>query len=151
MNVTHLALFRADAGLVQASAPPTPKSRAIEFNERFYNYHGRVNELIGLIERWYIVEPRLNVFRVALAAGMFDLDAANKDYFGLADVSCTERSRWAHRLDKFFGQPVIDQIGSLARAVQVALLQVDCYVLDFQYEMQSLFVGELFDGRVPAR
>ena len=108
--------------------------------------------LIGLQERWEIIDPRTAIFRKAFAHAAYELGEAWKEYLevaahdmpyerpdGIISWKCPTLAR-------------IAEIKAIGDKLREGIALHRCYLIDFQVEMQNLLLGELFAGnRVTGR
>jgi hypothetical protein len=113
--------------------------------------------VIGMIERWLIVDPRINVFKLAFSASMHetwdeffpkyfslvmdklpaDLHRENESTIVLPPKPCTPEELHAIR---FLGEKMIAESENFLG-----------YLYDFQVEMQRLLLRDLFKHDLPVR
>lgn len=103
-------------------------------------------DLIGFIERWAIIDLRMNIFKVALNAALADVSTTFAPYFDAAIRTMQFGSDWTPP-----DESVTDALELLADSAADALLTLGSYLYDFQAEMQNLLLGELFSHTVPPR
>lgn len=131
-----------------------PRARPRELSKKYFKASEKMSDLIGLQERWEIIDPRSSIFRLAFAyvyhhltkawGGYFDLALKHMPYDPLPDGRVFP---WSVPKEK-------DLV--LVRAATSELEQwlslQECYILDFQVEMQNALLGDLFKGnKVPNR
>ena len=125
------------------------------------NLYGRkgdvVSALMGNIERWQIIDPRLELFLVAFSALGDEIgDAFEALFYSLYDKMPTEI-----QVDGIGGMPLppmplsdaeLEQISRFANVLNDKLNTQLGYITDLRIEVQNLLLGDLFSGRlVPKR
>jgi hypothetical protein len=123
---------------------PTPSTSWAELHDLNYKAQTEGAELMCLIEKWQIVDPRLNVFRLAFGSALHDM-----------------RQAWALLSEELAlvvpvlpGAPippepekeVLEAISAANQTFQDALSKLGAWVADFQLEMQWLLLADLFDN-----
>jgi hypothetical protein len=151
---TNVILFQqiAQQGL-QAVIPDARVPRLIEKKTAVDT---AVIEIISLTERWQIIDPRIQIFRVATGAAKYDIDAAWQPYFNVALARMPhEIPGHAQQGTLFPWQPPSEQdsqqLEKIGSDLIDALMILQGYIYDLQIEMQNLLLGELFDRRLPPR
>jgi hypothetical protein len=120
-----------------------------EFHDLSYKAQGEAAELMILIEKWQIVEPKLDLFRLAFGSASHDL-----------------RQAWM-RLEQPLGaivatvpggpipqQPPKEALDVATEAIDSVLnaaSTLSSWVADFQLEMQSLLLSDLFKNDLKHR
>jgi len=126
-----------------------PTARYPEYNRLNLEASEAVISVIGVIEAWHIIEPKLDVFRLAFGLGLDGLSQVSKnDSSSLIPAMPVQdrESQWeipsgALRVN------VENQIEK--QVYQVSRLAA--WIADFQTEMQILLLSELFPNRVERR
>lgn len=104
-------------------------------------------ELLNFIERWAIIDLRMNIFKTAINAALEDISTTLTPYFQLAARAMPfEKDSWTPPDESF-----TKALEPLADNATNALITFGSYLFDFQAEMQNLLLGELFSHRVPPR
>jgi hypothetical protein len=131
-------------------------------SERFADSRAEMSRnairLMALTETWQKIDPRIDIFRKAINAALFDIDTTYEPYFNAAlramplgvprdppKEGATTVS-WHPPSDE-----VLQQIGTLGNTVTHALRTLQSYVFDFQKEMQTHLLAELFPHTIPPR
>lgn len=128
---------------------PAPNTSWSELHELFYRCQGEGADLMIIIERWQIIDPRLHVFRLAFGSAVHDLREA---WAPLSRILSTV-------VPPVVGGEVPQPVGKLVLGdVKVASTQVidaasklSAWVADFQLEMQALALSDLFKNPVVHR
>lgn len=133
-----------------------PDERAPELNRLHSEVGHHAAELAFFTERWQIVEPRLDLFQAAINSAAHDIFHAFHLYFEVAmRLMPTEIEGqtqpgatfpWSPPDDKAFADLV-----RLGNALLDCLMDFQCYIADFQTEMQPLLLSELFANAVQPR
>ena len=132
--------------------PIIPKSRALKFLEKNADMANKVIRLITFVEKWLIIDPRLDVFRVAINVALYD---ANATFHGLFPVILRALPiempgaivpTWRAPTDG-----ALSQINNLFEHLDHALGNLGGYIDDFEREMQNLLLVDLFQHKVPMR
>lgn len=143
---------------IQCTPTFTPQpipDRALKFLEVNSNAANEVIEVVFLVEKYFIVHPDLDIFRMALSAGSHDLSASFHALFEYM-VKHFPVDGQAH------GGPVIEKVKILsseefqelkvlAAAYDSAARDLDCYLIDMRTELQTLLLSYLFPNTVPRR
>lgn len=131
----------------QFGAPAAPSQRAIQLSTLYFAASSAMISLIGVQERWEIIDPRTAIFRKAFAHAAHELRKAWKEYSGVAahdmpyDRPDTGAVSWVRPTRARIAE--LKAIGDKLRE-GVALHTI--YLVDLQVEMQNLLLGELFAG-----
>lgn len=105
--------------------------------------------VITVIEQWQIIEPRLDLFKLAMVAGLHDLREA-----WLALVRDAPRALPPANVADGIWRPTnaeAQSVRDMCKAVLGHSRLVQAWVSDFQIEMQSLLLGELFGRKASPR
>jgi hypothetical protein len=129
---------------------PLPKARAPLLNEKQYSLHSAATRLIGFTERWAIIDPRLDLFWLAINVSLHDAMNRFQDYFNLAHKLMPVDPPTASAQDfPFPWQPPTpsqqQELKTLQEAYDDALMILETYTADLAVELQLLLVGELFN------
>lgn len=153
LNRIWISLGSAHALKRVGRAYPRIPERYPQIQELYYSALMASTKIVTTVEQWRIVDKRLDIFQTAVNAIRHDLDEVWFEY-----------SRFVMTLlpveAPVTGEPVpwsLPSDASLQRHEQLmfkmteAMGTLAALVTDFQNEMQTLLVGELFDNRVAAR
>lgn len=122
----------------------------LELHELYGEAHQRAIAVITLVEQWRVIELRLDLFQLAVNVGLHDVRAAWPG-FSIAAQAVLPPSN-IHSDGSW--RPPSDAVLWLAReadALVKQLMKLDAWVTDFQAEMQSQLLEDLFGQRVPPR
>ncbi|MEK7265022.1 MAG: hypothetical protein AAB227_02885 [Pseudomonadota bacterium] len=116
-----------------------------------------VSSLFGTIERWQIIDPRLDLFIMAFTASGEEIGAAFETFFfATYDKMPTETSIGGAGNLLLPSVPIsiegLEKIAAEAKRLDEKLTVQLGYITDLQIEMQNKLLGELFSGNsIPAR
>ena len=104
--------------------------------------------VIAITETWQIIEPNIDIFRTAINAALYDIDAASHPYFGAAYHAMPIDAP----VDKWepLSAEALQQLEALGNTLIDTLMTLQSYIFDFLSEMQALLVGEMFGRRTIA-
>lgn len=113
-------------------------------------------ELIGFVERWQVIDPRMSVIQIAINVAMHDINAAFHAYFSAAITA------FPHEIPGNPGQPkalpwlppnacVTQRLQELGDRLLDTLMTLGGFIGDIQVEMQNALVGDIFLNRAPSR
>ena len=111
-------------------------------------------EMISVVERWEIIDPRMRVFQDAINAALHDLRIAFSSKYIPASLTVMPMIHLSEGTDLPWVIPNDSQVKDLEAAtaqVSEALNTLGAYVDDFQREMQNLLIGPLFDNKIAPR
>lgn len=113
--------------------------------------------VISWIERWGIVDPRIDVFWWAINSAKHDIAEACRTYVQRAMTVLPREAPpgYPGEGDQLPWVPPDEQVTSelerLGEPILEALNTSGWYIFDLQLEMQNLLLGELFENQVVAR
>jgi hypothetical protein len=146
--VSDLETYRTltDAGLPAT----TPVARVPDLIGLKALFDREAVAIITFTERWLVVDPRFEVFRIAANAAMHDVREEWGVYFDLVmrnmPVELPAGLHWT--------VPGTDQLAAIEAASDRfidRLGTLTAYSYDFQAEMQNVLIGPLFGNTVPRR
>jgi hypothetical protein len=137
--------------LARAGAPAaTPTQRVPDLIKLNTAFEAETIAIITFTERWFVVDPRFEIFKIAINAALHDTREAWGAYF-----DGVMRSMPADLPDGVHWNPpdsaLIDAIEAVSDRFVDRLGEVTAYAYDFQVEMQNILVGPLFGNAVPRR
>jgi hypothetical protein len=151
---TDIALFRqmTRGGL----AWPVPKARIAVLNEKKYALSRKTTAIISFTERWQIIDPRMEIVRIATNAATHDIDMAFPPYLDTASRIMPQEIPGHPKQGTLFpwhppDDQTAQQLETVGKDFLDALMNLGSYIYDFQVEMQNLLLGELFKHKVPPR
>lgn len=132
------------------------KERASEFNRRYQEATNSLIKLIGLVEKYKVVSPQLDIFMLAIGVARHDMTIAGvrlcaflihilpMDIItpdGISQVINVRRptKEQLHKLDELLGD------------YKKAEADIIGYLYDFNVEIQNIFLSKLFNNKVPRR
>jgi hypothetical protein len=110
--------------------------------------------IMTIVERWLIIDPRLDVFRSAMSAAFYDVRETLNGRLVPTLVPILPVNDPASGGPFPYQLPSDETIGAihdLCDELIENLSDVQSYVIDFQTEMQNLLLSDLFEHRVPTR
>jgi hypothetical protein len=142
-----LSLARQTQGELTAYAIPT--AHPSQLIDKESQVHSSALRVMAITETWQIIEPKIEIFRTAINAAFYEIDAASHPYFDAAYHAMpidAPVGKWeppsAEQLEK---------LAALGNALIDALAMLQSYIFDFLREMQNLLVREMFDHAIPPR
>ncbi|MBY3559051.1 hypothetical protein [Rhizobium laguerreae] len=152
--VADLKLYRemTQAGLNWG----VPKARAPDLFEKQARFSEAVIALIFLTERWGVIHPGLEMYRLAFNVALHDEGAAYNPYRNIAIRLMPTESPNGPQQGSLFPWALPDDaiIQALEVATDALIQAIDSFggfIYDFQIDMQNLLVGELFQHRITPR
>lgn len=150
---THVEIFTSQ---VAKGFNPTPiTDRALRFLQVNSEASSEVIEAVFLVEKYFIVHPDLDIFRMALSAGSHDLSKAFHPLFEfmLAHLPMDVQSAEEERVDnvKVLSPAELLQLKDLTDTYYNAAMDLDCYLSDMRTELQTLLLSYLFPNTLPRR
>jgi hypothetical protein len=133
-----------------------PRARVPQLIDAHQETAKQAIQIITLTERWHIIDPRVDVFRLAVNAALHDIYLAFGPYYDVALKTMPMEALSGPLLGKLLPwQPPDEattlQIRQAGAKLRDAILGLGNYVYDFQVEMQNALLGDLFRTRVPPR
>lgn len=139
---------------------PVPiKDRVLNFHELHFNAKDTFSALLGIFEKYEIVNPNLVIFKTAFSAANYDVDKAFEalssefaKYLPM-DVAESEIQRIGTNIivPTLPNDDQLSQLKALERAYSDKMTDILSYLYDLKIEAQNLFLGKLFKNRVPSR
>lgn len=150
---THAEIFGNQSA--RGFTPNPIPDRALKFLEVNSAAANEVTEVVSLIEKYFIIHPDLDVFRMALSAGSHDLRSSFHALFQymLTHFPMDVQTPGGPKVDniKVLSPEEFEQLKGLATAYHGAATDLDCYLMDMRVELQTLFLSYLFPNTVPRR
>jgi hypothetical protein len=137
---------QTQAELKGCAVPSAHPSQLIDKKSQLYSSNIRV---MDITETWQIIDQRMDIFRTAINAALYDFDAAFHPYFDAA--------YHAMPIDAPVGKweppsaETLQQLEALGNTLIDTLATLQSYIFDFLREMQNLLVGGMFDHTIPPR
>ena len=136
---------------------PTPvKSRAIEFSNKNNAASDSIVKLIMLFEKYEIVSPELDIFKLAVNVASYDMQEAFQPLYSfllqilpMDIVDAAGNPRVANVRVPTSKQ--ISNLEDLVKAYKDAEDQLGCYLYDLNIELQKIFLSRLFKHKLRSR
>lgn len=152
-SYTHSVIFRKQVDM--GMDPPPIAERALCFMERHAAASGEVVNVIYLIEKYMIVHPNMDIFRVAFSAAIHDANESSKAMFDFMLCHFPSDSYPTSPVPalnvKTLSDVELDELDTLAANYQGNMLNLGCYLDDMRREIQSVLLGGLFSNTLPSR
>lgn len=142
---------------VNSDFNPTPlRSRAIEFNNKHIQASHSIVKLIRLFEKYEIVSPELDIFKLAVNVATYDMvkDLPRLYSFLVQMLPMDGVDNSGNVQLANVRTPTAEQIAkldTLVGAYKSAARDLDCYLFDLNVELQNIFLRRLFDNKVKRR
>jgi hypothetical protein len=147
---THSAIYAAQAA--QGLNPLPVEERPLALHAE---HHVATHEVIGvvfLIEKYVVVHPDLDIFKLAFGSCLHDaseaLDQMTRFMFGRFP---TEDDAGNLHNVRMLSDDELNNLHLLASAYQKAMSELMGYLGDLRVELQSLLLGRLFPNTIPRR
>lgn len=124
------------------------RGRAAQLYEHRSRLETAAISVIAFTERWGIIDPRIDLFRLAVNVALHDIREAFDNYSALANPWMPLEG-FAHPNPA--GEHIVVQIAETGEKLTGAINDLGGYIFDLQIEMQNLLLGELFNHRLPRR
>ncbi|NEJ90299.1 hypothetical protein GR223_30910 [Rhizobium leguminosarum] len=133
-----------------------PKARALSLFEKQAHFSKAVIALISLAERWGVIHPGLEMYRLAFNVALHDAEIAFDPYRSLVIRFMPAEIPNSPEQGSLFPWTMPDDatIQTLKVATDALIKAIDSFggfMYDFQIDMQNLLVGELFEHRIAPR
>jgi hypothetical protein len=130
--------------------------RANEFTELHSISNHSIIELIKLIEKYEIVSPKLEIFKLAFNAASYDITQAYTDLipylFKVLPMDIVDDSGILQVQNvRDFTREEIDELNSLINKYCKHHNELGGYLFDLNLELQKTFLGNLFENQVKER
>jgi len=141
---------------VRGKSYSTPEQRIPSLMEKKLKFEIATSQMIDVIERWQIIDSRIEVFRLALNSALHDVRNAYRPYFDfvlpLMPTEIPDGPQQGTLLPWTVpNESVIQELETISNALLGAVKKHGSYVSDFQIEMQNRLLGELVDNKIPPR
>jgi hypothetical protein len=128
---------------------PTPNTTWAELNELVYKCQGQGADLMILIERWQIVDPRLDLFRMAFGVALRDIREAWQPVSAL--VGGVVPAIAGAPPPELPPKETLERLKAANERVINAASKLSAWVADFQLEVQAVLLSDLFPNRLTHR
>lgn len=152
-GIPHIEIFLAQT---QQGINPNPiDDRALIFMQKNAEAADEVVEVVFLIEKYFIVHPELDIFRLALASAAHEMWNAFHALFEfmLKHFPVEMQTMDGPRPEnvKVFSADQVAEHRTLAKKYVGAIDEADCYLMDMRTELQMLLLSGLFPHVMPRR
>lgn len=128
---------------------PIPNTSWAELNELAYRCQGQGADLMLLIEKWQIVEPKLDLFRMAFGVALHEIREAWQGVSALLGAV----------VPPIAGSPqppvppkeTLERLNTANVALITAASKLSAWVADFQLEVQAALLSDLFPNPLAHR
>jgi hypothetical protein len=129
---------------------PLPSARSLKWFDLRATADEKTRAILPLIDRWKIIDPRIDVVSLAIEVSLYDATRAQDAMAPEAIIHMPSdplpEADWTVPNNETF-----NAIQKVLNNVEDALDVVANYISDFQREMQNALLGELFDRMLPPR
>lgn len=129
----------------------TPKSRAKDLIEKHTTLASKSMDLVAFVEKWMIIDPRLDVFSYGINAAVEDVGLAYHEFFNAALALLPFELRDEGTIFNTPSDEAITQLDVFGNELEHKLSILDAYIGDFQREMQNELLFDLFGRKLSAR
>ena len=137
-------------------SPAPLRERVMEFNKRHFDSLRSDNDLISLIERYQIVDPKLDIFLTAISVAHYDMtETFNALFPFLFEILPHEipLPNGSYHLVNVIS-PSDEQVSELEKFIDAYVAASDetgCYLYDLNVELQNTLLIGLFPNKAPRR
>lgn len=127
---------------------PNPNTNWAELNDLASKCQTQAANLMTLIEKWQIVEPKLDLFRLAFGVALREIRATWQAVSALAGATLPPVDRGP------FPQITNEALEALKAANEAlinAASRLSAWVVDFQLEVQAVLLSDLFSAKLTHR
>lgn len=128
---------------------PAPNTTWAELNELAYRCQAQGADLMILIERWQIVDPRLDLFRMAFGVALRDIREAWQSVS--VGVSAVVPPIAGAPHPELPPNETLERLKAANEGVINAASKLSAWVADFQLEVQAALLSDLFQNRLSHR
>lgn len=134
---------------------PPMEDRAVNYSKVHYDATNKMIGVIFQLEKYLIVCPDLDIFRLAFACAMHELDRAHGALFDfmIKHFPMDDPTTLGNlpRNVKSLDSVQLQELESLATAYATATMDLTCYLSDLRTELQMLLLGDLFPANIIPR
>lgn len=136
--------------------PSPPKERAGEYSDLYFAANESVTKLMKLIEKYEIVSPDLEIFKLAIHVAIYDINESNRPLFDFLLRVLPRELVDNHGNTQIVNvltptQAQIDELKGLVDAFKGAHDDLAGYLFDLNVELQKIFLSKLFPNVVKER
>lgn len=150
---THVEIYTSQAENGFTPAPITDRAlKLLELNSTAAN---EVVETIFLLEKYFIIHPDLDIFRLALSSAAYEVSESFHPLFQfmLSHFPMDILSDGGQKIDNvmLLSPDQRAHLKSLSDSYYDAAMDLGCYLDDMRTELQTLFLSNLFPNAIPRR
>jgi hypothetical protein len=148
--LTDLRLARIAIDLQSGTAAATTRARMRTLVKKYNRSTKAISELIGVQEKWEIIDPRGYILRLAIAYASDLVSTAWLAYAKMASDHMPYDGEGAADFRRGFVVPDnagYETIKVLSDELSESLSLQRCYIIDTQNEMQNALLEEMFEGK----
>jgi hypothetical protein len=132
------------------------KDRAAELSQLHNELLKAAVEVVFLIERNQIVDPRLNIFRIAISAAQYDMTETFRPLFSFLLEILPDETPGPDGSNIIVNVVTpsdhqVNELEKLVKAYTAANFDMGCYLCDLSVELQNALLSDLFPYKVPRR
>jgi hypothetical protein len=143
----EMARLATNAGM----APAVPAARIPTLIEKKAAADRGATALVCFIERWKIIDPRTEVFKVAANVAFHDINEAYGPYLDAAFRMMPYEGPNGVLPWQLADEQTVAQFSALGNNLIDRLSDLQSYTYDFQLELQNLLHGKLFGHTIEPR
>lgn len=149
----HVEIFESQSNGGLTPAPITDRAlRFLELNSAAAN---EVVETVFLLEKYFIVHPDLDIFRLALSSAAYEINESFHPLFQfmLSHFPMDVLTQGGTKIEnvKLLSPDQRADLKKLSDRYYDAVVDVGCYLDDIRTELQTLLLGNLFPNTIPRR
>lgn len=150
---THVEIYTSQAANGLTPAPITDRAlKLLELNSTAAN---EVVETIFLLEKYFIIHPELDIFRLALSSAAHEVSESFHPLFQfmLSNFPMDLLTDGGQRVENvmLLSPEQREDLRSLSDRYYDAAMEVGCYLDDMRTELQTLLLSSLFPNVIPRR
>lgn len=131
-----------------------PRERFQSYQDLVRAFDDATSDAVFAIERWMIIDPRVDLFRDAIGAAKHDIMECSGKYVPIAiramPMPLPDDGSGQERLFPWT-LPNVERLTEASEPYVEALGECGAYLGDLQVAMQNLLLGDLFNNRLEAR
>lgn len=127
------------------------KERATEFSKRHQEATYSLIKLIGLIGKYEVVSPQLDIFKLAIGVAKHDMTIASGRLIRILPMDIITPDGVSQVVNVIRSTEQLNELDKLLGDYKRAEMDIIGYLNDLNIEMQNIFLSKLFDNKVPRR